>query len=513
MMGSKNSLEILDLTPDIGVNKIYKHAMVSEIEEQGFNVQRTNVTPPSIKTSIYSIRFHNVLGFGYSVTCDLIRGILILCSLVIHLGRERDVFISKCLEIKYRGLVVGDCIMSAFFRKPQTPIFPSKSLSTLVFILASILVIGYQTRYLRKACDRSDHLDVVFFNFETTGFQEVWRRFLISQNILELRFSIFHQGLHLFDGFTGVALRKGSFFRQELYDNLSDSDIQQGELILEKLVSRQLKYVYLKSLDVNPASKIEVMPFENKSTVILFLSTISDAQYSYGKGPYSDLHGFQNGIITAALNSGYNVVVKPHPAMFKDKDFTIKDRNYFKWLKQVWKVSPYCGGLMQSKVNGRLFFADSRISTNELVRVFPGFLCVTQHGTVAAESAFNGLLSLVGSNSKYFDGDKFVRILQKKSDILERFAEWQSFTGLSESEKVALYKFSFINNVKCRPTYANRLFSDIMPTNLDSWQVENWLTSYLSSDRDEKMELLRNSCKKFFRDQGINLKHPLSSLE
>ncbi len=121
------------------------------------------------------------------------------------------------------------------------------------------------------------------------------------------------------------------------------------------------------------------------------------------------MHGFQKAFVDYAIELGLNVVVKPHPAMFKNNEYARKDRDYFELLLNMYPC--HLSSQIQSlnPLHRGVFFVDSRSSVVELARVFPGFMCVTQHGSVAAECGAMNLMSVVGENSQYFDGDAFVK--------------------------------------------------------------------------------------------------------
>ena len=143
------------------------------------------------------------------------------------------------MNIRFKGIQVGDCILSVYFRSPKTPLVPKKSVGFLIFTFISLLNIGYQLRQIHIKCEEINISEIMFFNWETTGWHEIWRRFLSRRGALELRYSTFHQSYRLFSGFSGATIKRGHNFRKKLYDNLSKQEIVLGKEALKKLVHRE----------------------------------------------------------------------------------------------------------------------------------------------------------------------------------------------------------------------------------------------------------------------------------
>ena len=497
----KRQIRILDLSPPVLVGGLSKRALGSMLGDQGWDVEYISIDMPDIRRDFFSQSLRSQFFSFLKVFRDFARGLVFLLKIFLSIKDNRNTLISKILDAKYEGLVIGDCIMSAYFRKNSTPLIPKKSPYLMFFILGSFIYAGYQLRYLRQKCSSISTDNTYSFNSETTGFPEIWRRFLISEKIGEVRYSIFHQGFRLFGEFTGVDLRKGVGLREGLYAEVTDAQIKIGRETIKSLVTRHIQYAYLKDADVDITVQLRLPPFPPKETIILFLATLSDAQYLYGVGPYGDLHSFHEEVINSALNCGYRVVIKPHPAMFKDKQYALKDRNYYQYLRKQWKPTKFSECVLRSEVNKSLFFVDAKLSVIELSKVFPNYMCVTQHGSVAAECAYLDLFCLVGANSQFFDGDLFVRRLSNSDQIEDVFKDWQKFSGHSQRAKSALFKYTYVNNNKCELLYETRLFPNLIPPNIDSGMVDVWVKSYLTRNPSTGYDDLLNACKQFIQNQ------------
>ena len=494
---------IIDLTESKGVGFFLKDALFSQIRVQTNHLTVDNIVPLSIIR--INLNLLTVLIFldGFSFIRDVFRSIKVSLKLLFSSNAYREDILHHCLSVEYEGLEVGDCILSAYFRNVKCPTIPKKSLSLIAFYFIAVINVGFQLRQISARLEKFKGSRVLFYNLETTGWHEIWRRYLISKNVGELRYSNFHGSFKVFYGFSGEDLRKSTQFREDIYKNITQEQINRGKLEIEQLVNREKTYAYLKSFDIDCAKRISISKMNSKETVIIFLSTISDAQYSYGIGPYPDLISFQERILETSLRQGYNVVVKPHPNMFKEKDYTAKDQSYFESLKKKWKVKDWVIGLQISDINPNLFFAHPAISAIELSRVFPDFMCVTQHGTVAAECALLDIFTIVGKNSRYFKGDKFVRIMNSNDEFLKILNEWQQFSGLKNHERETIFKFSYLNNISCRPPYANVIFKGCMPDNVDSWMAEAWLEKFIKNK--ENRDLATTSSRLFVKSSGVEL--------
>ncbi|NRA15620.1 MAG: hypothetical protein HRU04_09000 [Oceanospirillaceae bacterium] len=498
----KQELNILNLASPSIIGEIIIQSLTALVNEGNAEARVEGLRPPSLRRRFTEASSLERLILIVYLIKDTLTSLWTVLLVLKSFYKKREEFVSDVLGVRFQGILVGDCIVSAFFRNPTTPILPDKSYKFLGYLFASIPYIGYQIRYVRNSLSNYNNKETLFFSFETTGYDEVIRRYLITSNYREIRYSELHQGFRVFKGFTGVDLRKSLTYRRYCYETFSPKEIAIGRKKIHDLVERKIQYSYLKDHDVRLDMKLKLPVFTPRRTVILFLATLSDAQYLYGRGPFGDLHGFQEGIIKWGLATGLNVVVKPHPGMYKDKDYTLKDRKYFEKLKCDWRIKEYTEGIERSEKESRLYFVDSKFSVKELSRVFPDFLCATQHGSVAAECAFLGHLGLVATNSQFFSGDRFVSVLRCKKDLAVVLDEWYGFKGFNDDALVSLYKYSFLNNVKCQPLYASRIFKKTIPTEIDSAYVENWLADFLKVESDIRRADLVAEAIEFFSSQN-----------
>ena len=497
----KRKLTILNYSSGSVIGDIIVDSLVTLLNEAGADARSESIRAAGIRDYFRGgvLKRLEVLSLLFIEILPLIQIIFIILRGVYS---SREEFVSSVLGFKYKGLVVGDCIVSSFFRSPNTPVLPKLSVKFILYLLASIPQLSYQIRCLKKALSNYNAEGSLFFGFETTGFDEVARRYMVDSGYCEIRYSELHQGFRIFKGFTGIDLRKSLAYRKFFYETLSPEEISIGKNSIYELVERKVQYSYLKDNDVSTDMEIGLQSFPAKNTVILFLATLSDAQYLYGNSPFGDLHGFQEGIIKWGLSNGLNVVVKPHPGMYKEKDYTIKDRKYFEGLRKDWCISGYAENIERSTKDSRLYFVDSKLSVKELSKIFPDFLCATQHGSVAAECAYIGHLGLVAINSQFFAEDKFVAQVDSKAALEGVLRRWQNFKGLGSDGLESLSKYSYLNNVKCQPLFASRVFYKTVPENVDSAYVETWLADYLEPDPERLRERLVDEAVEFFNSQS-----------
>ncbi len=131
----------------------------------------------------------------FSIASDFIHAIWSSWSLIPQYLLGRNAFLRRVLMMKYKNLVIGDCLLSAFFRARDTSLLPRPSVHLFVFLIFGYLQVGYQIRYLRKLRQKPGRYDVVQFNFRDYWFSRgVGGGHLIKINIDELRYSIYHQG-------------------------------------------------------------------------------------------------------------------------------------------------------------------------------------------------------------------------------------------------------------------------------------------------------------------------------
>lgn len=400
-------------------------------------------------------------------------------------------FVKDILGLKIKDNFIGDCILSDYYRSINTNIIPRPNCETFFFVCKSIISYNLNIRFFNVLISRYQNL--YLYSSETTGRDEFIRRVCISNNVNEIRYSIFHLGFRTFKGWNGVGLRKATRLRKDVYNTIGTKELEAGERKIRSLVSREECYEYMKSIDVDLSYKLEMKPFSPKSTVVIFLSTLSDAQYLYGIGPYNSLNLFHDSIIETFLNLKYNVVVKAHPSMFKDKEYCIKDRKYYNYILQKWKVNQFKKNILRSSINDCLYFVDNKISVQSLKISFPEFMCVTQHGSVATECSFLNIFSVVASNSQYIDQDKFVFILKKESDIPLIVKKWQKFSQYSEHQRVSLYKYIYLNNIQNKLLYGTELFKKIVPPTIDSSFTIEWIKN-LENEPGGKKILVDEVC-------------------
>lgn len=426
----------------------------------------------------------------------------IITYIYLSFFRTRRKKLYYLLHLKYKSILVGDCILSQYFRNVNYPIYPNNiHLFFFYFIFfVRINIIDHKITRIKKKFNG----DILYFSFETTGYQEIVRRICNKYAIDSIWYSIYDSAFIRWKNKDGVYLRKGIPFREKIYSNLSEKEINIGKKSINQLVNRKKKYIYLRTTDIDINEKISFPRQTSKSTIVLFLSSISDAQYMYGIGPSPTLADFDNDVIERSLEMGFNVVVKPHPGMLKTKEFSSKDRCYFDQLKNKWKPITVSKNLQQSSVNNKLFFCSHALSVMELHSVFPDYLCISQHGSVIAEAACKNLFTCAAGSSKYFHLDTFVRILHSFKDYSNIIKEWQNFKTYTKEQRISLYKFSFVNHVSCQRLFPSEVFGNLFPADIDSSYADQWISDFTSSKQN--LALLQDKANSYVLKNPNTLK-------
>lgn len=499
---------LIDFTPSEGVSKFIKYGLFSDLKKSNKEMFSLSFRILSKTDSIrYLTRIKNLkdlqrffldflflLSYSFKIFCFYFK--------------SHHEFLFSLLDLKYKEIQVGDCIASSYYRSERTNLYATKSFQIFIFYILSLVTVIANLRRLNRLI--KDHKADYFISYETTGMEEVLRRNCIKNDLMEIRYSPPHQGYRVFKNFNGISIRKEIKSRKECYEKLTENQLLEGKELISNLVKRKIQYGYLKTSDINLDLSLQTKKNKPKSTVIIFLSTLSDAQYLYGVGPYPSLDAFQSSMIKFFLNSGLRVVIKPHPAMMKNKDYAKKDREYYESIKKQWKTKKVEEYLEVSCSNNSLYFVDEKISVIELNRVYPEFLCITQHGSVAAECAALGNMSLVGENSQYFEDDLFVTILKRSFELPKVLSLWQNFEAFSCSERNSIYRYIYYQNILSKPIYGNHLFEGLFPNDLDSSYIENWLQNFLKSD-SKSFEKLTSTIEKNISNFNNDYIKPLAN--
>ena len=475
----------------------------------GFILKQALINFLCKKNLDYKIISYESISIKFYTVISLVKLITFFCSykflfnyFYLSLFQSRRKKLYYLLHLKYNGILVGDCILSQYYRNVNFPIYPNNIhlLYYYYIFLLKVNIIDHKINAIRRKYNG----DILLFAFETTGYQEIVRRICNKNSIDSIWYSIYDSAFVRWRNKDGVYLRKGIPLREKIYNNLSEKEINIGKESINQLVDRTKKYIYLRTTDIDINQKISFPKQSSKSTIILFLSSISDAQYIYGIGPSPTLTDFDNDVIERSLGMGFNVVVKPHPGMLKEKDFSAKDRFYFDQLKNKWKPITVSQNLQQSSVNKKIFFSSHALSVMELNTVFPDFLCISQHGSVIAEAAFKNLFTCAASNSKYFHLDSFVRILNSFKEYSKIIQEWQNFKTYTEEQRISLYKFSFVNHVSCQRLFPSEVFGNLFPADIDSSYADQWISDFTLSKKN--LALLQDKANSYVLKSPNTLK-------
>jgi len=477
--------KIIDLTPNYGVSLFIKNGLFNAATKEGFDFVVCSNPIISSKASMKRL----LKLYDVTVVLDFLKMCAFALKILPAFFLKTEQFISYLLHQRLEGVVVGDCILSAYQRNLQTKIIISKNIELFLFIMISCLKILTNFRQTRKNTETQSDTRYLIYCFETTGTEEAIRRFCIRRGAAELRYSGHHKGFRLYSGYDGIALKKNENLNLLARIELKKSDLEKAKTRLCSFVERTSQYDYLKSVDVDMKVRLDFDEVSPKSSVVLFLATVSDAQYLYGVGPFPTLDLFHEAMIKFFLSKNYYVIVKPHPAMLKNKDYAAKDRKYYEILLNRWKVNIENTHLMRSRVNNKLLFVSERLSVKELSRTFSEFLCITQHGSVAAECAYLGHLSLVAENSQFSTADKFVEILQNFSQLSLKLDRWKNFEAFSDLEEASIYEYICIHHFYNHPLYQSGYFYGLVPEDIDSSEIEVWVNNFIH-EKDDAINIL-----------------------
>lgn len=400
--------------------------------------------------------------------------LVVVCSLVS--SREHTLF--RYLEFRFDSLLLGDCILSQWFRESGTNcVFTGSLASKLSVLFIGCKVLGYVVVGAQIVRTRTDI--PFFFMDETTGKTEALRRvFCVFSNMAEIRFNQLTQKFGVINQCIGVDIRKFYHQKAACYEDISEEELKRGQSMLRALVYREVTYRYLVSSDVDTSVVFPTQdPNLTKKAVVIFLATISDAQYLFGVGPYADLHHWLMHSIKISLRYGYSVYIKIHPAMYRSTGFSAKDQAYLRFLRNQFDVSDY-GTVVEKTRFADVFFVDSSISVRELSKGLPRFICLTPHGSVAAEAAFLGHRAIVNVNSQFGVEDKFVEITSDLSD-LDAFLsnEPPSYTRRDIARSLGCYIWFMM--IRCNDHFTDEILERMGGSDISSELIDDWLNQKL----------------------------------
>lgn len=466
---------ILNRVANTGCSKYLKYGILNLLSESGLNFEIKDYQFPE-KKHLLKYLLLLTIKFNLIYFLSLISKFLKILFTFLFFDNTSSSLCSHLLKLKIFTISAGDCIMSDYFRSPTTGYNPKYSFLNIIYFLKRIFF--YYLIYFQFQNFYKKENNLILFSYETTGVDEYFRRLCLSCDCIEIRFSPFEGGYRFFQNYNGVSLRKFSKLRSYHYSKFSNNELLIGQKKIKSLVNRHDSYSYMKNFDIDTKLEIGINPLPTKSTVIIFLSTLSDAQYLYGVGPFSSLPEFHERLIEISLSKGYNVVVKPHPSMLKEQDYSVKDRNYYSDLLKKYKSKPLTSNISQSQSINKLYFLNEFISVKQISKIFPAFMCVTNHGSVAAECSYLNHFCLVSSNSQYIRDDLFVFIIRNKKDVDTAFTNWQKHELYNKEETNSIYKYIYLNNVSCRNQTGDIIFEGLCPENHDSSFIDKWIFEF-----------------------------------
>lgn len=411
---------------------------------------------------------------------------------------SREATLYKYLNFRSSSLVLGDCIVSQWFRESSThSLFSGSIHSKFSVFFLGLKIIGF-AGMATQICRKNRSIQFFFID-ETTGKAEALRRvFCTFSEMEELRFDLTRTEFRVIGQCTGIDIRKFYYKKPAFYEDITKDNLSHGMSLLEALVYRETTYRYLLSVDVDisltfPVEKAKV----RQKSVVIFLATISDAQYLFGIGPYADLHHWLMHSVEVARALGYLVYVKIHPGMSRQTGYAAKDRAYLRYLRDYFGVRE-TGTIIEETDCQEVFFLDSRISIRELSKGLPEFICITPHGSVAAEAGFLGHRAIVNANSQFGLEDKFVEIVSSPSDLKKILSvDRSSRAKLVIDRSLGCYVWFIM--IRCNKYFTDELLSELGCDKVSSELIDDLLNQNLSDPIFQKR--FSDACRIFVKSR------------
>jgi len=257
----------------------------------------------------------------------------------------------------------------------------------------------------------------------------------------------------------------------------------------------------MQSADVDVNVKLDISDlngWDDQKVAVIYMHAVSDAQYFYGVDCFTDLHGWLIESLRLLEQLGINVCIKMHPSYFSAMHNYPVDKEYLKILEKIFGIS--INKITSSKPmianRPKVCFLHHSVSLLELCRVFPGFLCLTHHGTVATEAAYLGHAVICSSASPYIKNrDNFVWIYDSLDEYNGFIRKWISEGGMnSQAQLTSLLIYIHINHYLIKPENIALVLANTIGLNMSSLDNKSFnqemgkALTYLT----EEDELFRN---------------------
>jgi hypothetical protein len=280
---------------------------------------------------------------------------------------------------------------------------------------------------------------------------EMKRRVLLNKDCIELRLEFSTGGVQPIMERTNGTETLIRIFNTPPKENF---DIKSADTQMHDFVFRNTAYLQLPDCDVDKSLQLSSSDYQrefissNSKVAVIFLHQISDAAYLFGVDCFDDLHEWLMKSIEILLDENIGVLIKIHPAYFSKSMTYPIDLKYAEHLESHFGVD--FGTMSKNGLHPSLLtnvaFIHHEIPAFELSRSFPGFLCITHHGTVAPEMAYLGHVSLVSTASPYLDSATFL----KRYSSIEEYTQYVKSWSLGALRLDAGAKESLLRYMSCR---------------------------------------------------------------
>jgi hypothetical protein len=322
-------------------------------------------------------------------------------------------FINLIREYEFEGVPIGDCVFSSYLRGDRSAGLIAFNWG-IVLKFATILI---RLEYLKELVARYELSaeNKIFYANETAYFPEAARRLLVRKGYREIRYNQYDKKYTLINCNQGNLIHKNPALRSVLYALITDKNLKQAEVMIEKLVKREITYDYMRHQDIDPNCQVhnDLFHFEkSKKNVVIYMHAVSDAQYFYGRDCFLDLHDWLMKTILILREYNFDIFLKLHPCFYNREVFYTSDKRYLQKLGKDFNID-----LINFPSNGhsigkfQTHFLGPSYSILDLKGILHDPLIITHHGTIAIEASFVGLQVICSSSSPYIKGlDRFVDV-------------------------------------------------------------------------------------------------------
>jgi len=334
----------------------------------------------------------------------------------------REGFLKSLFGIRFGKVKIGDCVFNTYLR------FEGDVLRfnwRLVKVLAKTF---YELAYLQQALEERirsyPQARRYFLLTETTYIDEAFRRLLLGKGFLEIIQSPRNGRLAaLPERLWGYQLVKNLYYPPK--SGMINPRKRVSEI--HRFATGAGNYDYMLQKKITTNIKLQHPFLGGEKIAVLFLHLVSDAQYLFGPSCFLDLHDWLCRSVEICRNQGIMLLVKCHPNAARAGSLYSLEGSYLNRISRKFgmpaQIPP--DGVIPSKVAG-VYFIHPSLSTQTLVRNFPGILFLTHHGTIATEAAYFNHVCLCSSASPYPKNAKFLFQFRNISEYRSLVRRWKN---------------------------------------------------------------------------------------